>query len=71
MRFGDTVSLADLMLGPHFNFFARQELTAHAPVARLNVARAIKPAIWTRVAELAAAKLSGSPKPQRPYIEFA
>lgn len=61
---GDAVSLADLMVGPHLDFFARtpewQELTGQAPnlvawLARLEDRPAMKATTWTRVKELAAA----------------
>lgn len=59
---GEAVSLADLMVGPHLDFFSRtpewQELTAQAPnlvawLARLEDRAAMKATTWTRLNELA------------------
>jgi glutathione S-transferase len=62
---GAAVSLADLMVAPHFDFFAKtpewQELTAeHANLvdwlARMEARPALKATTWERVAAMAAGK---------------
>jgi glutathione S-transferase len=61
---GDTISLADLMIGPHFDFFAKtpewQELTAENAnlvdwFARVEDRPAMKATTWAKVKEMAAA----------------
>jgi glutathione S-transferase len=62
---GDIVSLADLMVAPHFDFFAKtpewQELTADHPnlvdwLARMEARPSLKATTWEQVAAMAAAK---------------